>query len=156
MAEYKTYELLFAKINKDLAKSLQRVSIFAQNKWKSLIYEKFYEAYPNPKMYERTFEVLNSISVFNVVKVGDTYEVIVKYDEDKINYYPETDTLWQKHGTPSIMGELIEDGWNHVYKGVTTKHEGTHALQDMLSYVSSNEFKEKFKDEMRKYGYVVI
>lgn len=154
---YGSYDDLFKDMEKELIKSLKDMAKIIRDEWTKLIELNFYNKF-SPELYSRTFEILNSITVFNIEKNGDLYTIKIAYDEDKINYYPEENGLWNKHADYNgefIMDYLVEYGWNHYYKGTHTQHEGSHAFEEMLVYTRSPRFINDFTNQIRKFNVIV-
>ena len=73
--EKKTKEILIDKISKEVRATLidnvEKMLYDAQNE--------------NEEYYERTYELINSIEVSNLIKVGNYYEIEIFFNTDKIN-----------------------------------------------------------------------
>lgn len=149
---YDTYDSLFARMEEDIGEALMNVSNQLTDIWKELVQAQFYDKY-EPRYYERTWETLESISLMSVDKMSDGYEISISYDDSKIHTYNVTYPYsYTKHEHPEMQGQMIEKGFmmnNGVYR------QGAHALEDMIKYVNSKDFKVLFENECRKLGYGV-
>lgn len=153
MPDYNDYESLFKAINRDIQVATENVSDQIVKLWKNLVEKNFYN-YDN-QIYSRTWETLDSICILNIKKDSNGHITIeMGYDESKIKFYPEEDGMWNKHGE-GFTSNLIEDGWNHYYKGIRTQHHGAKALEYLMKYVNSSDFKTLFSNELRKLGYTL-
>lgn len=127
---------------------------------RKLLEERQYDAY-DPKMYDRTFELLNSISHSEVIRLNNnTYFVEIYYNTDKIRSYPrETGTFgqyikWGQHSdfknedVSQWIPLFIEDGTpNNPYY----QHEGTHSMEDTKEWLKK-EYNRLFRIALSKYG----
>lgn len=147
---YDTYDALFKRMEEDIGEALMNVSEQLIQIWKNLVYERFYNVY-NPKMYERTYDSVDSISLLEINKTNDGYEVSLGYDSSKIKFVDMSDRgMWDKHNIPNEMGGLIE------YGGIMGHDSnGIRAIEEMNRYVKSRDFKALFENECRKLGYGV-
>lgn len=127
---------------------------------KRLLEERLYKAC-TPSMYDRTYELLDSISHSEVIKLNnDTYYVEIYYDTDKIRSYPRKENglftyKWGQH--TSFDGEdvsmwipkWIEEGTpnNKFYQ-----HEGTNSVEDTKKWLEK-EYNRLFRIALKqKYG----
>lgn len=147
-----TWDSLFSEIENDIGKSLNNVSKQIIYIWQELLEDKFYSKY-NPKLYERSWQTLDSIRKLDLKKTKDGYELNIGYDINLI----QTETVYSypytyiRHEDPSIQPSLVEDGWT-MQNGEF--RQGAHAFEDMLKYVQSSDFKALFGAEMKKLGYI--
>lgn len=125
---------------------------------KKLLQERLYDAY-DPKMYDRTFELIDSISHSEVIKVNNTYYVEIFYDDDMIRSYPRKENglytyKWGQH--TSFDNEdvshwiplWIEEGTDNKYYS----HKGTHSIEDTREWLSK-EYNRLFRIALKqKYG----
>lgn len=125
---------------------------------RKLLEERLYDFY-DPKMYERTYELLNSITHSEVIPVGNgTYYVEIYYDTDKIRSYPREANGWTyKWGQhTSFSGEDVSD-WIPLWieKGTTSKqysYNGTKSMEDTKEWIK-REYLRLFKIALKqKYG----
>lgn len=148
-----TWEQLFSTMEEDIGEALMNVSEQLIQIWKELVQTNFYDRY-NPSVYKRTYETLESISLLNINKLSGGYEVTLGYDESKINTYEVNSYPYSyiSHENPELQGGYVEYGFemqNGVYR------QGSHALEDMINYTKSRDFKVLFENECRKLGYGV-
>lgn len=147
---YDTYDSLFKRMEEDIGEALMNVSEQLIQIWKNLVYERFYNVY-TPKMYERTYDSVDSISLLEINKTSGGYEISLGYDSSKIKFVDMSDSgIWDKHSIPSEMGGLLE------YGGIIGHDSnGIRAIEEMNRYVKSKDFKALFENECRKLGYGV-
>lgn len=99
----------------------------------------YYEEYPNPEQYQRTWAFLNSVLRTEPVKVGNTWEVVVYIDTS----YMYASTAYDEDGNPyrrerwSMLdtAKSANEGWH----GYTVQvGDGIHFWDDAME-----EIKEK-------------
>ena len=126
---------------------------------KRLLKKRLYDAY-DQSMYDRTYELLNSISHSEVIKENNnSYYVEIYYDTDEIRSYPRKEDglfsyKWGQH--TSFDGEdtsewiplWIEEGTDNQYYS----HKGTHSIEDTKEWLSK-EYNRLFRIALKqKYG----
>lgn len=141
-----------------VVQGLEYCSYRAEAMFKKLLKERLYDAY-DPKMYDRTFELIDSISHSEVIKVNNTYYVEIFYDADKIRAYPrEKDGLythkWGRHtdfdseDVSYWIPLWIEEGTQNEYYS----HKGTRSMEDTREWISK-EYNRLFRLALQqKYG----
>lgn len=145
-----TYDSLFKIMEEDIGEALMNVSNELITIWKDLVETNWYSKY-DPLVYSRTWQTLDAISLMDVKKVNGGYEIAISYDESKIQTIQETSPYeYVKHSDPSQQGWLVEQGFI-MNNGV--RREGAHALEEMINYTKSKDFKVLFENECRKLGY---
>jgi hypothetical protein len=153
MAEYNI------KNNSDLMRALkdaglkQMIEIIGEDVKmliKAYMEECFYGQY-SPKFYQRTFQLLNSVTTSEVREISNGYEVTVYLDIDSIHYDDdgyEEEIVWLASQGFHGSGSIYEQGefWNEAIqeldsgyiakkfgeflsaKGFNVKHKGSMAL----------------------------
>lgn len=155
MTDYSDWDSFLNAFDKDIETSFENTSYKIVELWKQLVEENFYN-YDN-KLYERTWESLDSICVLKFSKnTNGQVEIEIGYDVSKIKFYDMSSKgLWNKHQNPEMMPNLIEYGWNNMYQGIRTEHHGAEAYEYLLKYVNSEDFRALFANELRKLGYTL-
>lgn len=155
MSDCYTFEQLFELIEKDISKSIDKVSEQVMNIWKQLVEDRWYGTY-SPTEYIRSFETLESISIIKVDKSSGNYSVSISYDDTKIHpftYMGKTSGI-EREGHTDISNQ-----WNIVENGMDMPsgyfRDGSHAYEEMLKYVRSNDFLALFNVQLKKLGYIV-
>lgn len=148
-------------LEKMVKDGLEYCAWMAENMLKKLLKERLYDAY-DPKMYDRTFELLNSISHSEIIKLNNgTYFIEIYYDTDKIRSYPRERgdfgqyVAWGRH--TSFKDEdvsewiplWIEEGTKNKYYS----HKGTHSVEDTKKWITK-EYNRLFRIALKKYGNV--
>jgi len=143
----KDIESLVKKISnsmkKDMEQSLKQIAKVVRDQWKAFLYENWYMAY-TPKVYDRTWETLESIVTTNVIKNGNAYEVTIYYDTDKIRRYT------YGHENPDLMPYIVEESTN------TPGHEGkpSKAMEKTIQWLETKkEFEKTVYQELKAKGY---
>ena len=150
---YDTYDALFKRMEEDIGEALMNVSNQLIEIWKELVQINFYDRF-EPQVYSRSYQSLDAISLLTINKSANGYEITMGYDESKINTYEATSNgyTYTAHENPELQGGYLESGFV-MNNGV--RREGAHALEEMLKYVNSRDFKALFENECRKLGYGV-
>lgn len=130
----------------------------AENMLRKLLEDRLYDLY-DPIMYDRTFELLNSISHSDIIKLNNgTYCVEIYYDVSKIRSYPRTTggltynwgqhTSFNNEDVSRWIPKWIELGTDNKYYS----HEGTHSMEDTKKWISK-EYNRLFRLALKiKYG----
>ena len=156
MATYniRNFKQLESYMNRVIRKCLIYCAGRTEMMLRRLLEERLYDF--EPVMYERTYELLNSITQSEVVKLSNgTYYVEIYYDTDKIRAYPrENDGLSYKWGQhTSFDGEdvsefiplWIEKGTNNPYYS----HKGTDSMEDTKKWIEQ-EYNRLFKIYLKR------
>lgn len=111
------------------------------------IQERFYNQY-DPLYYDRTYQLLDSVTCTDVKKVGNKYQLEVYLNTDGVNYYNYVDGSRQSID-PQLIFEISSQGWHGA-----TQTDGRfmeEAKQDLQNGVSYNIF-EDFKKFLKSRG----
>lgn len=146
MAEYlfKNMKQVNRYLEKQAKIGLEYCAYRAETKLKELLKKRVYEF--EPEIYERTFELLNSISKSEVIKVHNSYYVEIYYDTDKIRSYPRDYPLWGQHTDFSgndvsyWIPKFIEEGTDNKYYS----HKGTNSIEDCKDWIKK-EYNRLFR-----------
>jgi hypothetical protein len=100
---------------------------------KDYIQERFYNQY-SPSEYIRTYQLLNSVTCTDVVKVGNTYQLEVYLNTEGVNY-----NSWFEGHRESIEPEIIFEAASEGWHGATQTdgrfiEEAKYDLQNGISY----------------------
>lgn len=156
---FNNYKQLEKYMNKMIIDGLEYCAWRAESMLKQLLKERLYDFY-EPSMYDRTFELLNSITHGNIIKLNNnTYYIEVFYDTDKIRSYPRKEnglytykwgqhTSFQNEDVSEWIPTWIESGTNNKYYS----HKGTKSMEDTKKWIS-NEYNRLFRLALKlKYG----
>lgn len=137
-------------MDKMIREGLEYCAWRAENMLRKLLEERLYDFY-DPKMYERTYELLNSISHSNIIKLNNgTYYVEIYYDTDKIRSYPRTSDGWTyKWGQHTSFNNEDVSSWIPTWIELGTNnghypHNGTHSMEDTKKWISK-EYNRLFR-----------
>lgn len=158
MKEFDNYDDLFDFLDESLDNSLEDLAKVFKETLYNFVKEKFYDIY-DPKYYERTWEVLNSITISPKYKEGNMTTVDVFFDINKIHPRISTFSLPKGmrrlnhhlgfNGNPAndIIIFLLNEGWR-IPNG--QKRQGGKFLQAMRLWAENknnwiNELRELLK-----------
>lgn len=143
-----TWNSFFGRINKQLQKSIEEISLEILEEWRQLVWTEFYMAY-TPSSYDRTYEMYTSLDLLKINKTISGIEVMIGYDESQI--HTSQNGNWVSHEDISEMPKLIEYGsiYGHDPNGI-------RAIEDMQKRINSPWFKNKFKELMKQKGYNIL
>ncbi|MDD4779013.1 MAG: hypothetical protein PHT02_00220 [Tissierellia bacterium] len=115
-----------------------------------------------PQDYERTYQLIDSITCKKVIKIGNKYQVEIFFDTDKIQpMYGTDDKHWTRHMSVVNYSDVseaiplwIEEGNNNsrIYS-----YEGVHPVQETKEWIKNDNYiKERLKELLEMQGYKVI
>jgi hypothetical protein len=115
-----------------------------------------------PQDYERTWQLIDSISVSKAIKLGNKYQVEVYYDTDKIvPMYGTEDKPWTRHMSITDFSDVseaipfwVEEGNNNspIYS-----YEGVYPVKTTIEDLKSDDYiKTRLKELLEMQGYRVI
>ena len=136
MATYTSLSALYKGIQRDLVeKAVTRTSDDFMKLIQDYMQEYFYGKY-TPNVYERTYQMLRSITRTHAKTVGNTTTIEIYLDESAANYkYPDTGKIF----------ELSADGFHGTYQSDYDYWE-----------MAMDEIKATYKNYLRKHGLNVI
>ncbi len=151
----------------DLQKHIQQITLtkiksylmnIVANVLKDYVNELVYEA-NDPSDYERTYELLNSITISDFKKVGNTYKIKVFFDNDKINTYITNDGEWNKHA--DIYGNSVADELPYYLEYGTngSLHDKKPARFTQKTYeyfINTNRHIIELKNRLKQQGIIVV
>ena len=121
---------------------------------KNTVQEKLYDSY-TPKLYERTYELLDSISKTKVYQEDGFYKVKIFYDTDKI--FPHirsakegynAHALWDGTDISDSIPFMVE--YEYPYGEYKTEN-GIHAIDDVKDWIN-REFNKLFIKKLKEKG----
>ncbi len=119
--------------------------------WTEHLWSDFYRAVPEGDSYTRTYELLASLSVLNVTKSGSGQIYLsIGYDPSKMSI--KQNGMWTQHKDRDKLGEMVEYGLDGGIRNHSP--EGTRTIEDVLAYVNSKAFIDRFNNIMKSKGYV--
>jgi hypothetical protein len=115
----------------------------------------------SPRDYERSWQLIDSITCKKALKVGDKYQVEIFFDTDKIQpMYGTDDKPWTRHmsivdnhSVADAIPYYIEYGNNSpIYE-----YEGVHPVETTITDLKSDDYiKERLKELLEKQGYKIL
>lgn len=143
MPTAKTYSELEALLKKKIANAMVKEGKFVKEKVQEHIQEDVYNKY-NPKVYERTGELEDSVISTDPKIKGDVIEVEVKHDYDKINSYPPNQHY-------SVVKDYEPKDVSEWIPYLVAKGE-TYPLWGEDVYTKPRDYIENTKAELRESG----
>jgi hypothetical protein len=145
----------------DVQKVGEEVKSILRNNVRVLWYERNGTNW-TPKDYERSWMLIDSISVSKAIKIGNKYQVEIFFDTDKIiPMYGTDDKPWTRHmsiidykNVSEAIPLWIEEGNNNssIYS-----YEGVHPVQITKDDLKSDNYiKERLKELLEMQGYKVL
>lgn len=147
-----------------IVKILDKIASQVKDELYKLVKERLYDAW-TPSMYQRTNELLDSISKTEVYKEGNKYCVKIFYDTDKIISYPSLSNLtdnkneygstWGQHAdfygndTSEYIPLWIEKGTSGINNPFHRK--GINSIENLKEWLEDN-FTELFSKKLKEYG----
>lgn len=114
-----------------------------------------------PQNYDRTFELIECLSVRPVKKTGNgQYQVEIYFDTDKMNTYPAENGQWSKHESITTGTDVrlfiplwIEEGQNSPLYSF----DGVHPVETTISEVEQDHYiKNRMMELLRDKGYKCV
>jgi hypothetical protein len=160
LPDFKNLNALFKYMEKtqpiDLEKLGNEIKGWLRNNVRVLWYERSY----TPKFYERTFELIESITCSKAKKIGNgEYQVKIYFDTDKINPYSGENGMWSQHQSitngadvSSFIPLWIEEGQNSSI----FSYEGVHPVRITKEEIKEDDYiKTRLKELLEHRGYRV-
>lgn len=166
MKQVKTYSELFRELEKLIPSSLEQIGKDIKEVLRFNLLTHWYKTY-TPSFYDRTYMLLESLTVSKAKKVGKNYEVKIYFDPEKIIPVPtEKEGYFPAHMniTPDgaseyngmTYGELlpiwIEEGQHskiHSYLGI-------HMVRDTVEWAKQDNYiKNTMITILQSKGYMV-
>jgi hypothetical protein len=163
-SRFGSYEALEKMIEKqilpDVLSVMKNIGKDLLKQMRDFIAQNWYGSY-SPKYYDRTFQLLNSLNVSEVVATGQGYEIVVDYDRELI--HPATSITpenWNIHesvdGVEDVsqwIPNIIEFGSHSPLYSMTGIHptEETLRLYDVINEFTSQLAKKGYTITFKKY-----
>jgi hypothetical protein len=159
---------LYKYLESQVEVNLQKIGIEIAGILKHYVQENWYNRMDSVKLgfdqYERTMEVLNSISVEKVKKVGNTFEVKIFFDETKIHSI-HRDGTWNAHmsldGSTEYGGMSIPEWvvwWmNYGQNSSVYPYPGGGFLEATIEWNESDKYHiNRMRELLQDKGFIVI
>lgn len=147
-------------LHKQIIEILNKVGNEVKGVLKNELKKRWYNNF-EPQQYERTFQLLNSISLSPLKVTSNIYEVKVYYDTSKIVPMDGTaENPWSRHqsivtGAPSneMLPEWIENGQHSsIFSFI-----GVHPVEGTYEWLKDDNYiLNRFKELLRDRGFKVI
>jgi hypothetical protein len=111
----------------------------------------------DPTSYDRTWELLNSVTVGNI-SVGTKYVTFeIFMDTDKINAYAKNDDNWNQHASvdPIDVSEYIPLWVEEGTDGSLWDREGSYYMKGSWNELNDGKLAQAFASELRSRGWNV-
>lgn len=139
--EFKNTNALNVYIEKQVKNFLLEAGVEVGKVIKEYIQERFYDAY-DPLKYDRTYQLLNSVTCTEVKQIGNTYQIEVYLNTDGVNYYSWEDGQRIKIN-PQLIFDVSSEGWHGAVQTEGKFMEEAKAdLQKGTSYNIFDDFKK--------------
>jgi len=142
----KNYTELFEAMNEITFIALHVLADRVQEMWIQYTQDRWYDKY-NPKEYDRTFAILQSIIQTGLTQIGkNKFKIDVYIDYDVMNHYhPNTQGIIDGEETVQLIENI-----GHAFAG--DEREGTHAFEDIVKWLRL-DYEKFLLSELPKYGY---
>lgn len=156
MQTHNSIESLLNQIKKDMRPSLRQVGERIRTELRQYVLENWYNSRPTTEFYDRTMQLINSITVSQIIETGNTMNIQVYFDSSKIIATVTEDGKWNQHA--SIHGEDVSESIPYYIeegnKSPLYSYDGIHSveniielcrqsnipLQEMITYLSSKGY----------------
>jgi hypothetical protein len=144
-----------------IIQNIQKIGEEIKGVLRHFVQENWYNRSYEPQQYERTFQLIDSLTVSPVKINGNEYSVQIYYDTDKILPMDGTsDKPWTRHKsivtqTPSgvYLPLWIEEGQDSSI----FSFEGVHPVQDTIDWVEEDKYLlNRMKELLEKKGFKCI
>jgi hypothetical protein len=153
------YKHLENSILLDVQKIGEEVKNVLRNNVRVLFYERNGMNW-TPEDYTRTYELIDSISVSPIKKIGNKYEVSVYFDDEKIHPYKVAGE-WSAHESV-VTGENISQNLPFYMEygnqsSLYSYSPDSPPVQTTIEDLKSDDYiKERLKELLKMQGYKVI
>lgn len=160
MTQIRSFKQLEQVLLQSIAIGVEEIGKQIKEMLRKNVQELWYERSYTPTNYTRTFELIDSITVTDVERVPDGYQVVIYFDTDKINPYPPAqEGEWPRHQSitdgadvSAYIPQWIEFGQNSPL----FSYEGVHAMQKTKEEVVDDDWiKKRIKDLLGVKGFTV-
>jgi len=161
-----TFKGLFARIEKEIPSILQRIGKDVAGVLRFYVQQNWYNYMDSKKSiggYERTMQVLESITCSKVEKIKNGYKVNIFFDIDKIipqkqsglfNAHMSVDgsDMWRGHSVP----ELLIYWLNHGQNSPIYSFPGVGFWEDTIEFMEDDKYHiNMMKEELKSKGFVI-
>jgi len=109
---------------------------------KDYIEERFYGMY-EPEFYDRTYQLLESVTCTDVKKIGSTYQLEVYLDTENVDYGSWNINGYSEYIDPEIIFKSASEGWHgNIQTDGRFMEEAKEDLQEGISYNLFDDFKK--------------
>lgn len=153
MPTFKNLDEYFKYVKKAQGKILEEIAEETRQELHDTVWKKLYEAY-TPKVYQRTYELLDSISKTEVKENSNgEYYVIIYYDTDKIfphvyDGFPNAHATSKGVDISNEIPHMVEYDYSY---GKYKDNNGIHAMDDVKKWIEI-EFNKLFKQKLLQRG----
>jgi len=137
----RTEQELFKLMMEDLRKVMILKSEEILDRWRDLIMQNWYNKHPESNNYNRTYELLASLTSSGLKQIPNGYEVLLYFDTGLMHI--ERNGTFIQHIQRDILPDLIEEGY-HVFGG--KQLEGANAYGELMSELNEKNY---FLDEIQ-------
>lgn len=109
MPEFRNMEQVEAYLKTKMDLVMKLVGEKVSKVLREYVKKNWYEEH-SPSSYFRTMDFLNSITVGNVTSVGNSYQVEIYFDPDKIE-----PMMWQEYANPTVHDEFDRSSYKNQY-----------------------------------------
>jgi hypothetical protein len=157
------YKYLLTQI---IPQQMEKIGEEVKDYLKNLLLTRWYKTY-NPTHYSRTNMLIDSITLRPVKITGDTVEVEIYFDENKITPVPASqDGYFPSHsnitdGADSwggqSYGELLVDWIENGQSSSIYSASGVYMVRDTIDYIETdNLLMKRMKTLLQAKGYTVV
>jgi hypothetical protein len=146
MRQVRTWEQFEKILKKEIQVNLEQIGKEIAGVLKKYVNDNWYKN-SNPESYQRTYDILNSITVSKVKHMSDGYEVSIYFDETKIRMI-EYEGLFNAHlsidGSGMYQGMSIPQWvvyWmNYGQNSPKYSYEGAGFLEDTIKWTEDDKY----------------
>lgn len=138
---------LFKYIEKEIPINLEKIGEEVKSVLRNNVRLLWYGRSFTPTHYTRTMEYIDSISLKKAKKVGDSWQVEIYFDTDKINPYPAENGEWSKHESitngedmSAAIPYFIEFGNNPNGKNPIYEYEGVRPVGETIDWIKEDNY----------------
>lgn len=144
--EFSNWNDLLKYLDKQVEINLEKIGKEIADVLKHYVNENWYKDH-QPEYYDRTMDILNSISVTKAKPIKNGYEVKIYFDESKIRMI-EYDGLFNAH--MSINGDASYSSWsipqwvvywmNYGQNSPIYSYDGVNFLEDTIEWTQDDNY----------------
>ncbi len=158
--DIRSFSQLDQVLNQNIALLVKEIGEHIKDMLRKNVDELWYKRGYTPTHYTRTFQLINSITVTDVKKVPEGYQVVIFFDPDKIHPHPPAKPReWPRHQSVTDGADVsfyipwwVEFG----QKSPLFSYEGVHAMEKTKEEVIDDEWiKQRIKEVLGVRGFIV-